>query len=38
VVHTRIVAALAGQDVEAARAAMAVHVTGMRRRLRQATQ
>lgn len=36
--HTRIVAALADQDVEAARAAMAVHVTGMRRQLRQATQ
>lgn len=34
--HTRIVAALADQDVEAARAAMAVHVTGMRRQLRQA--
>jgi GntR family transcriptional regulator, transcriptional repressor for pyruvate dehydrogenase complex len=33
--HTRIVAALADHDVEAARAAMAVHVTGMRRKLRQ---
>jgi len=33
--HTRIVAALADHDVEAARAAMAVHVTGMRRQLRQ---
>jgi GntR family transcriptional repressor for pyruvate dehydrogenase complex len=33
--HTRIVAALADHDVEAARATMAVHVTGMRRQLRQ---
>jgi GntR family transcriptional repressor for pyruvate dehydrogenase complex len=32
--HARIVAALADHDVEAARAATAVHVTGMRRRLR----
>src|SRR3954471_10285869 len=33
--HTRIVQALADHDVEAARAAVAVHVTGMRRQLRQ---
>jgi GntR family transcriptional regulator, transcriptional repressor for pyruvate dehydrogenase complex len=33
--HARILAALADHDVEAARAAMAVHVTGMRRRLRR---
>jgi DNA-binding FadR family transcriptional regulator len=32
--HTRIIAALADHDVEAARAAMSVHVTGMRRQLR----
>jgi GntR family transcriptional regulator, transcriptional repressor for pyruvate dehydrogenase complex len=33
--HGRIIAALADHDVEAARAAMSVHVTGMRRQLRQ---
>jgi GntR family transcriptional repressor for pyruvate dehydrogenase complex len=33
--HTRIVAALADHDVEAARAAVAVHITGMRRQLRR---
>jgi DNA-binding FadR family transcriptional regulator len=33
--HSRILAALADHDVEAARAAMAVHVTSMRRQLRQ---
>jgi GntR family transcriptional regulator, transcriptional repressor for pyruvate dehydrogenase complex len=33
--HTRIVQALADHDVEAARAAVAVHVAGMRRQLRQ---
>jgi DNA-binding FadR family transcriptional regulator len=33
--HSRIVAALADHDVEGARVAAAVHVTGMRRQLRQ---
>jgi DNA-binding FadR family transcriptional regulator len=33
--HTRIVAALADHDVEAARAAVAVHIAGMRRQLRE---
>ncbi|MCW2641244.1 MAG: hypothetical protein JWP76_3550 [Dactylosporangium sp.] len=33
--HSRIVAALADHDVEAARAASAIHITGMRRQLRQ---
>jgi GntR family transcriptional repressor for pyruvate dehydrogenase complex len=33
--HARIVAALAGHDVEAARAAVASHITGMRRQLRE---
>jgi DNA-binding FadR family transcriptional regulator len=33
--HTRIVQALADHDVDAARAAVAVHVTGMRRQLRE---
>jgi GntR family transcriptional regulator, transcriptional repressor for pyruvate dehydrogenase complex len=33
--HTRIVAALADHDAEAARAAVAVHITGMRRQLRR---
>ena len=33
--HSRIVHALADRDVDAARAAVAVHVTGMRRQLRE---
>jgi DNA-binding FadR family transcriptional regulator len=33
--HARIVQALADHDVDAARAAVAVHVTGMRRQLRE---
>ncbi len=33
--HTRIIQALADHDVDAARAAVAVHITGMRRQLRR---
>jgi DNA-binding FadR family transcriptional regulator len=33
--HTRIVQALADRDMDAARAAVAVHITGMRRHLRE---